>query len=98
MFNIAGQFILSDKGVGDCESRLNPNLLDRGAGDVESRRNPKLSDRGVEDAESRFMPSASEKGAGDRAVSAPDSKVTVLALATNEELIVARRAYRVLTR
>jgi acetate kinase len=38
-----------------------------------------------------------EKGAGDRAVSAPDSRVTVLALATNEELIVARRAYRVLT-
>jgi acetate kinase len=39
-----------------------------------------------------------EKGAGDRKVSAPDSKVTVLALATNEELVVARRAYRVLTR
>ena len=38
-----------------------------------------------------------EKGAGDRVVSAPDSKVTVFALATNEELIVARRAYRVLT-
>lgn len=38
-----------------------------------------------------------EKGTGDRAVSAPDSRVTVLALATNEELIVARRAYRVLT-
>jgi acetate kinase len=37
-----------------------------------------------------------EKGAGDRAVSAPNSKVTVLALATNEELIVARRAYRLL--
>ena len=35
-----------------------------------------------------------EKGAGDRVVSAPNSKVTVLALATNEELIVARRAYR----
>jgi acetate kinase len=37
-----------------------------------------------------------EKGAGDRAVPAPNSKVTVLALATNEELIVARRAYRLL--
>lgn len=34
----------------------------------------------------------------DRVVSADDSKVTVLALATNEELIVARRAYRCLTR
>lgn len=31
---------------------------------------------------------------GDRVVSSDDSKVTVLALATNEELIVARRAYR----
>jgi acetate kinase len=39
-------------------------------------------------------PELNEKGAGDRVVSAPDSKVTVLALATNEELIVARRAYR----
>jgi hypothetical protein len=29
-------------------------------------------------------------------VSADDSRVTVLALATNEELIVARRAYRCL--
>jgi acetate kinase len=37
-----------------------------------------------------------EKGAGDRSVSAPNSKVTVLAVATNEELIVARRAYNVL--
>ena len=39
---------------------------------------------------------SNEKGAGDRAVSAPDSKITVLALATNEELIVARRAWRLL--
>jgi acetate kinase len=38
-----------------------------------------------------------EKGAGDRAVSTPNSKVTVFALATNEELIVARRAYRLLS-
>jgi acetate kinase len=37
-----------------------------------------------------------EAGSGDRAVSADGSKVTVLALATNEELIVARRAYRCL--
>ncbi len=35
-------------------------------------------------------------GAGDRLVSAPSSRVAVLALATDEELIVARRAYRVL--
>jgi acetate kinase len=38
----------------------------------------------------------SENGSGDRVVSAEDSRVTVLALATNEELIVARRAYRCL--
>ena len=39
-----------------------------------------------------------EKGAGDRVVSAADPAVSVFALATNEELIVARRAYGVLTR
>jgi acetate kinase len=35
-------------------------------------------------------------GEGDRVVSANGSRVTVLALSTNEELIVARRAYRCL--
>jgi acetate kinase len=39
-----------------------------------------------------------ESGKGDRLVSAGDSRVAVLALATNEELIVARRAYRCLAR
>jgi acetate kinase len=34
-----------------------------------------------------------EQGKGDRIVSADDANVSVLALATNEELIVARRAY-----
>lgn len=37
-----------------------------------------------------------ESGSGDREVSAADSRVAVLALSTNEELIVARRAYRCL--
>jgi acetate kinase len=37
-----------------------------------------------------------ETGSGDRTVSAEGSKVAVLALGTNEELIVARRAYRCL--
>ena len=37
-----------------------------------------------------------ESGSGDRVVSAADSRVAVLALSTNEELIVARRAYRCL--
>lgn len=41
-------------------------------------------------------PEANENGSGDRVVSTPNSRVAVLALATNEELIVARRAYRVL--
>ena len=36
-------------------------------------------------------------GLGDRVVSANGSPVTVLALSTNEELVVARRAYRYLT-
>jgi acetate kinase len=35
-----------------------------------------------------------EQGPGDRLVSADSSAVAVLALATNEELIVARRAWR----
>jgi acetate kinase len=43
-------------------------------------------------------PKRNEKQSGDRLVSAESSKVAVLALATNEELIVARRAYRCLTK
>ena len=38
-----------------------------------------------------------EKGSGDRIVSSDDSAVGVVALATNEELVVARRAYGCLT-
>jgi acetate kinase len=44
----------------------------------------------------KLDPSRNQAATGDRIVSAEDSKVTVLALATNEELIVARRAYRCL--
>ena len=44
----------------------------------------------------RLEPGRNESGSGDRLVSAPDSRVAVLALATNEELVVARRAYAVL--
>ena len=40
--------------------------------------------------------SANTRGKGDREISPPDSPVTVVVLATNEELIVARRAYRLL--
>ncbi|MFN7994143.1 MAG: acetate/propionate family kinase [Bryobacteraceae bacterium] len=42
-------------------------------------------------------PERNERGSGDRIVSRQDSPVTVLALATNEEIVVARRAYRALT-
>jgi acetate kinase len=45
----------------------------------------------------RLERAKNESGTGDRVVSADDSGVTVLALATNEELIVARRAYRFLS-
>ncbi|MEN6534150.1 MAG: acetate/propionate family kinase [Bryobacteraceae bacterium] len=38
------------------------------------------------------------KGSGDRLISADDSAVKVLVLSTDEELVVARRAYGVLTR
>jgi acetate kinase len=41
-------------------------------------------------------PAANAAASGDRIVSSPDSRVTVMALATNEELVVARRAYRCL--
>jgi acetate kinase len=34
------------------------------------------------------------EGSGDRVVSSESSRVTVLALSTNEELVVARRAYK----
>lgn len=44
----------------------------------------------------RLDSARNETGTGDRMVSAENSKVAVLALATNEELIVARRAYRCL--
>jgi acetate kinase len=37
---------------------------------------------------------ARNTGSGDRVVSAEGAPVAVLALSTNEELIVARRAYR----
>src|ERR1035437_8181536 len=40
---------------------------------------------------------AKNAGNGDRVVSADGARVTVLALGTNEELIVARRAYRCLS-
>lgn len=44
----------------------------------------------------KLSPEANASGSGDRIVSAPDSKVAVVIFATNEELVVARRAYRVL--
>jgi acetate kinase len=44
----------------------------------------------------QLNPNTNERGTGDRVVS--DSPVKVIALATNEELVVARRAFRCLTR
>ncbi len=52
--------------------------------------------RGLEFLGIEIDPGANQNGTGDRIVSSPDSRVKVLALATNEELVVARRAYRVL--
>jgi len=46
----------------------------------------------------RLDPEQNENGRGDRLVSAAESSVAVLALATNEELIVARRAYALLSK
>jgi acetate kinase len=44
----------------------------------------------------RLDPGRNEHGVGDRRLSEDDAPVAVLALATNEELIVARRAYGLL--
>ncbi len=41
----------------------------------------------------KLDPAANQNGTGDRLISSVDSPVQVAALATNEELIVARRAY-----
>jgi acetate kinase len=38
-----------------------------------------------------------DSGLGDRVVSSPESAVRVVVLTTNEEVVVARRAYRCLT-
>ena len=46
----------------------------------------------------KLDPVRNEAGDGDRVVSADGCKVAVVTLATNEELIVARRAYDTLTR
>jgi len=43
-------------------------------------------------------PDRNDHGAGDRVISPAGSAVTVLVLTTNEEVIVARRAYALLTR
>jgi acetate kinase len=45
----------------------------------------------------RIDAARNETGAGDRVVSPAGSPVAVLAIATNEELIVARRAFRILS-
>lgn len=45
----------------------------------------------------RLDPERNAGGAGDRLLSADGAPVKVLALATNEEIVVARRAYRCLT-
>jgi len=52
--------------------------------------------RGLEHLGVRLDAHENENGTGDRLLSSPNSRVKVVALATNEELIVARRAYRVL--
>jgi acetate kinase len=53
--------------------------------------------QGLEFLGIRLDASSNWTGTGDRLVSSADSPVAVLALATNEEAIVARRAYRLLS-
>jgi acetate kinase len=54
--------------------------------------------RGLEFLGIRLEAGRNEGGVGDRLVSADDSEVAVVVLATDEELIVARRAYLVLAK
>jgi acetate kinase len=67
-----------------------------GIGENSARLRASVCD-GLEFLGLRLDASRNETGSGDRVLSASDSRVAVLALATNEELVVARRAYRVLT-
>jgi acetate kinase len=46
----------------------------------------------------KLDPERNRNGGGDRLVSAEDSPVKVVVLSTNEELVVARRAYCCLTK
>ena len=66
-----------------------------GIGENSSRLRRECCD-GLEFLGIRLDPERNESGTGDRVVSAQMSRVAVLALSTNEELIVARRAYRCL--
>ena len=52
--------------------------------------------RGLEFLGIRLDSARNHSGSGDRLVSAADSRVAVLALSTNEEVVVARRAYHIL--
>ena len=52
--------------------------------------------RGLDFLGVSLNPERNERGQGDRLLSRDETPVAVLALATNEELIVARRAYRLL--
>jgi len=61
-----------------------------------SARLREASCQGLEFLGIRLDPERNCGGSGDRVVSAQDSRVVALALATNEEAIVARRAYRLL--
>ncbi len=54
--------------------------------------------RGLDFLGLRLDPHRNREGSGDRVVSADDSPVAVAALAANEELIVARETWRVISR
>ena len=53
--------------------------------------------QGLEFLGIRLDPGRNRDGSGDRVVSSADSRVVVFALATNEEAVVARRAYQLLS-
>ena len=54
--------------------------------------------RGLEFLGIRLDPERNREGSGDRLLTADGAAISVLALSTNEEQIVARRAYRILSK
>ena len=77
-------------------TRSHGNLFDADARSPLDQLNRRLREANDQRQKAPDDAARNEAGTGDRLVSAADSRVWVLVFATNEELIVARRAYSLL--